>query len=149
MAGGEHEAEEIIAKGIVERGVEIGHSPLLLGLQIAAKFLVLTLEAFVATEHINRTVLRGGHEPGAWIVGDARFRPLLEGSDESVLGEFLGEADIADDAGETRDDSGGLNPPDGIDGAVGEGRRHGYPSHHLRLGRASRPRGAEKVRAFS
>jgi hypothetical protein len=50
-------------------------------------------------------VFRSGHEPSARIVRDARFRPLLERSDESVLRKFLGEADIAHDPRETGDDS--------------------------------------------
>jgi len=43
--------------------------------------------------------------------------PLLERGDESVLCEFLGKTDIADDARETGDDPGRLNPPDCVDGA--------------------------------
>src|SRR6202521_6400412 len=137
MAGYEYEAEEVVADVIVERGVEVGHGPLLLVLQLATKLLVLALKPFVSAEGIDRTVLRSGHEPSARIVRDARFLPLLERGDKSVLREFLGKADIAHHPRETGDDPGRLNPPDCIDGAMCVGSRHGYSSHHLRFARAS------------
>src|SRR5437879_10543474 len=106
MAGCEHEAQQVVADVIVERGVEIQHSHLLLGLELATKLLVLALEPFVSAERVEGTVLRGGHEPSARVVRDARFRPLLERGDESVLRELLGKTDIAYDSRETGDDSG-------------------------------------------
>src|SRR5258708_29983683 len=135
MTGDEHEAQEIVANIIVERGVEIGHGHLLLGLELATELLVLALEELVAAPEVDRAMLRGGHEPGAGIVRDAGCGPLFEGGDESVLREFLGDADVADDAREAGDDAGGLNAPDGVDGAMCEGRRHSYASHHLRIAR--------------
>src|SRR5260370_22311819 len=98
---------------------------------------MLALEKLIPAKVIDRTMLRGGHEPGAWVVWDARLWPLFEGRDESVLRELLGKANVAHDAREAGDDPGGLNPPDCIDGAMGIGRRHGYPSHHLQSARAS------------
>src|SRR6266481_3536887 len=97
MAGYEHEAQEVVADVIVERGLEIRHGHLLLGLELATKLLVLALKPFVAAPEVDRTVLRRGHEPGARVVRDARFRPLLERGDESVLRKFLGKTDIAYD----------------------------------------------------
>ena len=44
--------------------------------------------------------------------------PLLERGDEGVLGQLLGEADVAHDAGEAGDERGGLDAPDGVDGAI-------------------------------
>src|SRR5216683_3857232 len=98
---------------------------------------MLALEKFIPAKVIDRAVLRGGHEPGAWVVRDARLRPLFEGRDESVLRPLLGKADVAHDARQTGDDPGRLNPPDRIDGSVCMGSRHGYPSHHLQSARAS------------
>ena len=83
-------------------------------------------------------MFRSGHEPGARIVGYARLRPLLKRGDESVLGEVLGEADIADDAGQAGDEPGGFDPPDCIDCAMGIGSRHGYRSHHVSIGPCKR-----------
>jgi hypothetical protein len=45
-------------------------------------------------------------------------RPLLERGDQRVLGELLGKTNIADDARQTGDESGGLDPPDCIDRAM-------------------------------
>src|SRR5260370_22467715 len=100
------------------------------------------LEKVIPAKGIGRMMLRGGHEPGAWVVWGARLWPLFEGRDESVLRELLGKANVAHDPREASDDPGGLNPPDCIDGAMGIGRRHGYPSHHLQFAGAipKRPR---------
>src|SRR3989475_9598767 len=62
-------------------------------------------------------MLRGGHEPGARIVRDARLRPALERGDERVVRQVLGETDVAGDAREPGDELGGLDPPHGIDRA--------------------------------
>src|SRR5207237_56603 len=97
---------------------------------------------------IDGTMLRGGHQPSAGIVRNARLRPPLEGRDESILCELLGYTDIADDAGEASDEPGRLDPPHGIDCAMGQGRRHGYPSHHLQMVRASRLRRTVNSRPF-
>jgi hypothetical protein len=59
---------------------------------------MLSLEKLVPAKAIDGTMLRGGHEPGAWVVWDARFRPLFEGGDEGVLRELLGKADITHDS---------------------------------------------------
>jgi len=60
----------------------------------------------------------GGHEPSAGIVGDSGLRPAFKSGDECVLSEVFGEADVADDAGEGGDEAGGLDAPDGVDGAM-------------------------------
>src|SRR5258708_29090301 len=117
MAGYEHKAQEVVANVIVERGVEIGHGHLL-RLELAAKLLVLALKPLVSAEHVDSAMFRGGHEPSARVVRDARFRPLLKRGDESILREFLGKTDIAHDPRETGDDSGRLDSPDLIDAAI-------------------------------
>src|SRR5258708_13997645 len=53
---------------MVERGFEIWHGHHLLGLEFAAKLLVLGLKPLVAAEHVDRAVLRSSHEPRARIV---------------------------------------------------------------------------------
>ena len=47
MARREHEAQEIVADVVVERGVEIRRGRLLLGLELVAELLVLALEQLV------------------------------------------------------------------------------------------------------
>ena len=139
MAGDKNEAEEVVAHSVVDCGVEIRHGHLLLHLKLAAEFFVFALKELIAAKVINGAMLGRGHEPGARIVRDAGVWPLFEGGDEGVLGEFFGNADVADDAGESGDDAGGLDTPDSVDGAMGVGRGHAYPSHHLQIIRASEP----------
>jgi len=71
MTGCEHEAQEVVADVIVDRGVEIGRGRLLLGLELTTELLVLALEHLVAAQEIERPMLRGGHQPGARFVRDA------------------------------------------------------------------------------
>ena len=128
MAGGEHEAQQVVADVVVERGVEIRHGHLLLRLELVAELLVLALEQLAPAQQVDRAMLGGGHEPGARVVRDARLRPLLERGDQRVLRELLGQADVAHDPREAGDEPGRLDPPDRVDRAVGVGSRHGYQS---------------------
>ena len=130
MAGREHQAQEVVADVVVERGVEIGRGRLLLRLELAAELLVLALEQLVPAQQVDRAMLRGGHEPGARVVRDARLRPLLERGDERVLRQLLGQPDVAHDPREAGDEPGRLDPPDRVDRAMGVGSRHGYRSEH-------------------
>src|SRR6267143_1472432 len=98
---------------------------------------MLAFEKLIPAKVIDRPMLRRGHEPGAWVVWDARLRPLFERCDESVLRELLGEADVAHNAREASDDSGRLDSPDRVNRAMRVSSRHGYPSHHLQCAHAS------------
>ena len=53
---------------------------------------------------VERAVLGRGHEPRARIVRDARLRPLLERGNKRLLREVLGQADVAQDAGQSGDE---------------------------------------------
>src|ERR1700687_329956 len=128
----------MVANVIVDRGFEIGHGHLLLSLKLPTNFLVLPHEPLVSAQEIDRTMLRSGHQPGAGVVRDARPGPLLERGDQSILRKLLGKTDIAHDPRNTRDDPGGLNPPDRVNRAMCIGSRHGYRSHHLYFASASR-----------
>ena len=59
MAGSEHEAQEIVANMIVERGIEIGLRRLLLDLKLVTELLMFSFEQLVAAEEIDRSMLRG------------------------------------------------------------------------------------------
>ena len=98
MAGDEDEAEQVVADGVVEVGVEVGHGPLECG-QVASEVVVFALGDGVAAEEIG-------------------LRPLFEGGQEGLLSEVFGQADVAGEAGEDGDDAGGLDAPDDFDGAV-------------------------------
>ena len=106
MAGREHETQKVVADVIVERRVEIRNGHLLPGLELAPELLVLALDELVPAPEIDRTMLRGGHEPCARVVRDARLRPLLERGNERILRELLGPTDVADDPRETGDEPG-------------------------------------------
>jgi hypothetical protein len=123
MAGGEDEPQQVVTHGFVHRSFEIrrGH---LLGFELVAEFAMLALEQLVAPQEIDGAMLGRRHQPGARVARDARFRPLLERGDESILRELLGEADIAHHPREPGDQPGGLDPPDGVDGFM-NGRRRG------------------------
>ena len=51
---------------------------------------MLAVKKRVTAEVIDGTMLRRGHQPGAGIFGNTRFRPLLESGDEGILGQVLG-----------------------------------------------------------
>ena len=110
-------------------------------LELAHQLLLLALERAAAPQHVDRAVLRGGHEPGARVVRDARLRPALERGDQRVLREVLGEADVAHDPRQPRDQPRRLDPPDRVDRALG--RRCGHVSSARRglLGRLLRELG--------
>ena len=48
MTGREHQAQEVVADVVVDRGVEIRHGHLLLGLELVTELLVLALEQLAA-----------------------------------------------------------------------------------------------------
>src|SRR5579864_3495012 len=135
MTRDKDQAQQVIAEIVVESRFKIRHGHLFL-FKLATEFFVLALQHGVSAEVVNGTMLGGGHEPGARVVRDARLRPLLERSDESVLCEILGKADIADDPRETGDEPRRLDPPDCVDGAMCVGS-HCHPSHHLQFPCAS------------
>src|SRR6185436_4147064 len=130
MTGYEHESQEVIADVVVDCGVEIGHRHLLC-LELATELFVFPFEECSPAKQVDSPMLRGRHEPGAGLVGDAGLRPLFECGDERILREILGQTDVAHDAGETGDEPGRFDPPDSVNGAMDVGRGHGYRSHHL------------------
>ena len=136
MAGDEDEAEEVVADGVVESGVEVGRG-LFEGFEFAGELFVFALGDGVAAEEIDGAAFGGGGEPCRGIIGDARLRPLFQGGDECFLREVFGEADVAGEAGESGDDAGGLDAPDGFDGAMRAvmwiGSGHCYRSHQLSI----------------
>src|ERR1700687_673755 len=124
MTRGEDQAQEIVADVVVESGVEIRRRQLLLELELPPELLMLALEQLVAAKAVDRAVFRGGHEPGSGIVRNPGLGPALEGGDKRVLRELLGNADVAHDPGETRDEPRRLDAPNGVDRAMGIGSCH-------------------------
>ncbi len=75
MTGDEHQAQQVVAHVIVESCLDVVHLDLarahLAGIELATEFLVLALEPRVSAEVVDRTMLGGGHQPGARVVRNA------------------------------------------------------------------------------
>jgi len=96
------------------------------------ELLVFALDPLGSPKRVDRTMLRGGHEPGARVVRNARLGPLLERGKERVLREVFSETDIAHYPGKSCYQLRGFDSPDCIDRAMGVGGRHDLQSHQLR-----------------
>ena len=127
MAGGEHQAQEVVAHLVVEGGVQIGLVGVLADLELPRQLLLLALLQLAAAQPVDRAVLGRAHQPGARVVRDALLGPLLQGRHERLLGEVLGQAQVANDAGQAGDQPGRLDPPDRLDRPMGVGDRHRLP----------------------
>jgi hypothetical protein len=125
-----HQAEQVVAEMVVGCGVQVRLVGLAREAGVAGKRLQLLRVAGLAAQGVDRTLLGGGHEPGARVVRHARRRPLLERDHERVLRQLLGQADVAHHPGEPGDDPGRLDPPDRFDRAMRIDGRHGEPSNH-------------------
>ena len=127
MAGGEDQPQQVVADLVFAGGIElvheVGHDQCLLRLQVVADLLELLVQHLVAAQPVERAVLCGGHQPGPGIVGHAIARPVFQRRHQGVLGQLLGQPDVAHHARDAGHDLGGFDAPDGIDGLV-RGRMH-------------------------
>jgi hypothetical protein len=105
--------------------------PLPLGLEHVAEIFVLALETLLAPHEIDGAVFGRAHEPRPGVVRDAVAWPLLERCHHRILGELLGEPDVAHDARESGDEPRRLDPADRVDRAMHVGSRHERRSEHL------------------
>jgi hypothetical protein len=118
MAGNKDEAQQVVTNIVIESGVEIRHGHLFRR-ELAAELLVLALEPCTSAKVVDRAMFGRGHKPGSRVVWDARFRPLFERSDESILSEVLGDADVAHNSREAGDEPRRLDPPDRVNRTMG------------------------------
>src|SRR5262245_28894239 len=88
--------------------------PLLAPFQFSGNFFVLLLEHVTTPQSIDSAPLRRLHQPRPRIFRNTFLRPQFEGSDESVLGQLLCNADIACDASNRGDEPRRLNLPHGL-----------------------------------
>jgi hypothetical protein len=137
MARREHEPKQVVADIVVEGRLEICHGQLLPKLGLVTELLVLPLDEFVSAKTVDGAMLRRRHEPGARLLRDARRGPLLERSHESILCKIFGEADVANDSRETRDEPRRLDAPHRIDRAAGICNRHWLTALRQRSGNLS------------
>ena len=124
MASGEGEPQEIVADIVVECRFDIGGGVEPLP-HLAADLGVLALRHLLAAQAIDGAVLRRRHQPGAGIVGHAGLRPALQRRHQRILGQFLGEPDIAHHARQAGDQPRRFDPPEGVDGLVEVGGHGG------------------------
>src|ERR1017187_5640398 len=89
MAGDEDEAEQVVADGVVKRGVEVGRG-LFEGFEFAGELFVFARGDGVAAEEIDGASFGGCGKPRRGIIGDARLRPLFECGDQRFLREIFG-----------------------------------------------------------
>ena len=146
MTGDEHQAQQIVADVVVERGVEIGRGALLLRPRARSP----------SSSCLRSSACCGGSRSMARCLAVAMSQaPGLSGTPDSghcssaatqrILRQVLGQADIAHHPGEAGDEPRRLDPPDRVDGAMGVGSRHGYRSHHLARRASSARRSTERV----
>ncbi len=99
MAGDKHQPQQVVADRIVERGfdlrLEVGRYILQLRLEFPGDRVLLALVQRLATDAVDRAVFRRLGQPRRGVVRHAVGGPLFERSDQRVLREFLGEADVA------------------------------------------------------
>ena len=142
MTAREDEAQQVVADVVVELGVEVRR--LALHAEVARDLRVLVLECLAASHEVDRPVLRRRGQPRPGVRRDAGRRPALQRDDERILGQVLGQADVAHHARDGRDHARRLDPPDRVDlraGSLRLRRRHpGYSATGL-LGRFLRQLG--------
>src|SRR5439155_12965676 len=81
----------------------------------------LLRERAIAADAVDRTVARRGHEPGARVGGRPIAGPALRGGRERLLGGFLGEVEVTEEADQAGEDAAPLV----AEGLLEEGH---YPS---------------------
>ena len=75
----------------------------------------LRSERAVAADPVDRAVARGGHEPGARILRRPVAGPALGGDRERLLGGFLGEVEVAEEADQACEDTAPLVAEDPVE----------------------------------
>jgi hypothetical protein len=115
MAGGKDQAEDVVIDHLVKSLIHCFTEPLLLQLQLPPNLSMLLLQHSTAAHRVDGAPLCRCHQPRRRLFWDTFVRPLFESCHESVLSEFLGDADIAGDAGNPGDETCGLDLPHGLD----------------------------------
>jgi hypothetical protein len=64
-------AQQIVLDGVLGHRVEVRRGHRQLDAHLARELLLLALQALGAAQQVDRTVLGGGHQPGARVVRDA------------------------------------------------------------------------------
>ncbi len=147
MARGEHEAQQVVADVVRKMGIHTWLRIREERLDLPRELRFLLRVELALAEAVERAMLRGGHEPGARVVGNAARGPGFERRHQRVLRELLGGADVAHHPRHTGDDARRFDPVDGLDGlqcpARGGVRHEGQPPGRTCI--AGRPRTASRT----
>ena len=128
MAGHEHQAQQVIldfgAGGLRQRFAEIRRHVIAARHHVSAEFIGLATGHLRMPQAVERTSFGRGGKPGGRVVRHALPRPLLQRGDQSVLRQFLGQADVAHHARDRGDDLRGFLLPYRLDRTLGRYQRH-------------------------
>ena len=124
MARREDQPQHVVADVVVHRGMKRGLRVGAFLLEIARERLVLVGHARTTAQQVDGPTFASGHQPCAWVAGNALGRPLLQGGDERVVRQVLGDRQVAREPREPGDQPRGLQSPDGLDRAPRVGGSH-------------------------
>jgi hypothetical protein len=86
--------------------------------QVAGEGGVAVVERGASAERVDRAAASHGQQPAGRVLGHPLPGPVHEGLGQRLLGEVLGQRDVAGVAGEGPDDPGGLDAPHRGDGVT-------------------------------
>ena len=137
MTSGKDQPQDVIVDDLIQCLVHCLSQLLLSFLKLPGNFLVLLREHLRTAETIDGATLCRGHQPCSGIFRDTLIGPPLQGGNQRVLGQFLGNADVAGDAGDRSDHPRRLDLPHRLDRPVdvGHGRltpSRWWPERHIR-----------------
>jgi hypothetical protein len=128
---GEDQPEQVVADVVVEVGGDVRVDARRHG---AADLRQLLPVGALPAQQVDGAMLGRGDQPGRGMLRDPLGRPLLQGDDHGVLGQFLGQPDVADDPGQRGDDARRLEPPHGRQRTARIGTSHGPDPRRLTPG---------------
>ncbi len=105
MARHEDQGQDVVLH-LVNLCGEVAIVELLQELKLATDQLLLALQRDAAAQRVDTPAPGGGHQPRRRVIRDARPRPLLQGGDQRVLGQVLGNRHVAHDASQPGDQPG-------------------------------------------
>jgi hypothetical protein len=111
MAASEDQLQTLVGdRAVVE--VELVHGG---GQSIVSEQPRLVLQRPLASDAVNRAVAPGGHQPGHGVLRRPLTGPPLGRDRKRLLGGFLGEVDVAEEADQGREDPAPLALEDLLD----------------------------------
>src|SRR5215472_18189256 len=123
MTRDEYQAQHVVSDVVIHSSGEIRHLHLAFG-HFAPEDFMLALSHRAVANVVDGSMFRRPHEPRAWILWNAGFRPLLECYDQGVLGEFFRHAHVMDVASQPGNHPSRLHLPDSFNRVMCLGSAH-------------------------